>query len=188
MNNHKLTWLKVKQKHIGEEPGIIKHQEQKWAEKARQARERAGLEAKKKSNRLLRLQAEFGDKFMEMVGLAKDEGTRQRLLERSSHYLERLKTVYDHRIDVVRPEARATNIAYGYLRGREYFEIENTVIDNNFARLGLSPEFGRRKLWSRVFRIVSEFSELTLTDAEVAVKSWRKKHPQYREMNTDDLA
>lgn len=188
MRSHKITWLKVKQKHIGAEPGIIKSEEQKWSEKARQARERAGLEAKKKSTRLLRLQAEFGEKYKEMISNIKDEAQKEKLLAQSEHYLLRLKSVYEHRIDVVRPEARATNIAYGYLLGHEYFEIENNVIENNFALIGYTPHYGKKKLWNRVFRIVSEFSELDYTDSEQAVKAWRKKHPQYREMNYDDLA
>jgi hypothetical protein len=35
------------------------------------------------------------------------------------------ESLYRHRIDVVRYEARHTNIAYGFLRGRTYAEIEN---------------------------------------------------------------
>ncbi len=34
------------------------------------------------------------------------------------------ESLYRHRIDVVRYEARHTNIAYGFLRGRTYAQIE----------------------------------------------------------------
>jgi hypothetical protein len=159
MQDHRLTYLKVKQKHIGTEKNIIRHQELKWKEKARAAKERAAAE----------------------------EAKKEKLLTVRDHYLNRVHGLYDHRINIVRPEARATNIAYGYLRGHSYSEVENNVIENNFRLAGFSPSYAKKKLWNRVFKIVSDFSDLDLETAEREVKAWRKEHPQYREMNWDDL-
>lgn len=49
-----------------------------------------------------------------------------------------------HRIDVVRPECRHSNIAYGYMRGRAYKQIENKCY--------VQPN------WERVAEIVRKFS------------------------------
>ncbi len=49
-----------------------------------------------------------------------------------------------HRIDVVRPECRHSNIAYGYMRGRAYKQIENKCY--------IQPN------WERVAEIVRKFS------------------------------
>lgn len=183
--DHRITYLKVKQKHIATEKNIIRHQELKWKEKARVARERAGHEAAKKSRyleNLLKTQQDLANFY------CKDEDHCDALLQFSENMLARVKGLYDHRIDVVRPEARATNIAYGFLRGRSYSEVENTVIEDRFALLGYSPAIGRKKLWQRVFKIVSDFSDRDLSEAERDVKAWRRNHPQYRELNWDDLA
>lgn len=184
MKPHELTYLKVKQKHIATEKNIIRQQELKWAERARISREKAGQEAKKKSRYLKNLI----DKGKQLAVLTNPDD-QAKALEVSNYYLERVKGLYEHRIDVVRPEARATNIAYGYLLGRKYCEVENTVLENNFARLGLSPVVGKQKLWQRVAKIVFDFGSFdNMEDAAREVKAWRKEHPQYREMNRDDLA
>ena len=41
------------------------------------------------------------------------------------------QSLYDHRILVVRPEARATLLAYGYIRGRTYRQVEPNSTTRN---------------------------------------------------------
>ena len=184
MQDHRLTYLKVKQKHIATEKNIIRNEELRWLEKARVARERAGHEAKRKSRYYTNLLQQVNDLAS---FYAKDEDHQDKLLKRNENYLEKVKNMYNHRIDIVRPEARATNIAYGFLRGRKYVEVENIVIENNFRLTGYTPSYGKKKLWNRVFKIVSDFSDLSVEDATREVKAWRKEHPSYREANKDDL-
>lgn len=56
----------------------------------------------------------------------------------------KLNDLHDHRVHVVRPEARATHIAYGLLRGLGYDQIERTTTS--------SPN------WSRVRSMVKKYS------------------------------
>lgn len=51
---------------------------------------------------------------------------------------------YRHRMDVVRPEARATHIAYGFLKGLKYSQIESNP--------KTSPN------WKRVESMVAKYS------------------------------
>lgn len=53
--------------------------------------------------------------------------------------------VYKHRLLVVRPETRCSNIAYGFFRGNEYTQIEN--------RRHEYPD------WDRIANIVKKFSD-----------------------------
>lgn len=74
-----------------------------------------------------------------------------------------------HRIDVVRPECRHSNIAYGYMRGRDYKQIENKCYEQ--------PN------WARVAEIVRKFSgDKYLPDGARKqlfedIKSWAAKLP-----------
>ena len=67
---------------------------------------------------------------------------------RSSHPL--YFGLRDHRINVVRTECRHSNIAYGYLRGRSYKQIENKCHED--------PH------WDKVRAIISKFSPSTFPD------------------------
>lgn len=63
-----------------------------------------------------------------------------------------------HRMQVVRAESRATNLAYGLLRGRRYSELEH--------KRWTKPD------WKNVIRMVAKYGRQTTTEAEVAVKAW----------------
>jgi hypothetical protein len=62
---------------------------------------------------------------------------------------------YVHRVTVVREEARITNIARGFLRGKEYAEIENKAYtDPNWIRIwNLIDTYGERNnpRWNQSF-------------------------------------
>ena len=72
-------------------------------------------------------------------------------------------TFRNHRIMVVRFEARATHIAYGYLRGLEYLQIERTCHD-----IGCSLD---KELWNKVEGMVKRYG--SLRDSE-KISNWRK--------------
>lgn len=96
-----------------------------------------------------------------------------RILKRLRKARERNKTpspvseaerisLYHHRINVVRPEARAAQLAYGFLRGRRYEELEKKCYEAPNAK--------------RVTDIVKRFGK---TDAWSGVEEWLKGGPAY---------
>ena len=57
--------------------------------------------------------------------------------------------LYAHRIGVVRPEARYTHLAYGFLRGREYQQIEKKAhIAPNWKRVRKMVQKYGSHMWS----------------------------------------
>ena len=59
----------------------------------------------------------------------------------------------EHRIHGVRPECRATHIAYGFLRGRTFDQVEGA------SRPILDPCY-RRNLWDRVTMMVRKYGSV----------------------------
>jgi len=70
--------------------------------------------------------------------------------------------LYLHRINVVRREARATHLAYQFLRGIPYEQVENHALP-----------LVRPPRWDRVLTMVQKYGDkpLTLDD----LKAWREK-------------
>ncbi len=68
----------------------------------------------------------------------------------------------DHRTRVVRPEARATGLARGFLNGRPYREIEASTRDDN------EPN------WSAVDRMVSKYSTIPSEKVMGRLKAWSR--------------
>lgn len=62
--------------------------------------------------------------------------------------------LHEHRITVVRPEARVALLAYGYLRGRHYLRIENKASE--------APD------WSRVLTLVNKFGSAKIAKEDLA--------------------
>lgn len=112
------TYLKIKIKSLAAEAKIIKQEERKWF-KLIGSKEVADTYADAQKG-LCRLKPIY----------KKDHPLRMGLRQ--------------HRIDVVRPECRHSNIAYGFMRGRAYKQIENKCYEQ--------PN------WERVARIVNTFS------------------------------
>ena len=50
---------------------------------------------------------------------------REELIQRSAGQFDKASQLHLHRINRVRPAARSTLLAYGYVRGRKYSQIEN---------------------------------------------------------------
>lgn len=76
-------------------------------------------------------------------------------------------SLQDHRLHVVRSEARHSQLAYAFLRNRELVSIE---------RQGSS-----RPNWDSVRKMVERFSgahkELEKVDIKVRLEMWREGHP-----------
>ncbi len=65
----------------------------------------------------------------------------------------------DHRLDVVRPEARLSQLAYQYLRGIPYAFVEQPKEDN-------------KPIWSNVLPMVKKYGDHNATQDKLA--SWGK--------------
>lgn len=70
------------------------------------------------------------------------------------------QSLREHRIRVVRPEARATHLAYGFLRGLGYRQVEKTVREDN------EPN------WSRVVQLVSKYGDMDKRVAAQELAEW----------------
>lgn len=97
MNHSGQQYLKVKIKSLAAEATIIRHQELKWKQKARSARER-------------QMASRYVDDHMDTFW-----GLRH------------------HRKAIVGVEARASFIAYAYMRGQVYQNVENHLQPHNFG-------------------------------------------------------
>lgn len=79
-----------------------------------------------------------------------------------------------HRLSVVRPEARAANIAFGFLNGRKYAEIEAKVHLHTYATTYTATMAENyQKFWEKVLGIVNRFSHGTYILAEI--EGWRDR-------------
>ena len=85
-----------------------------------------------------------------------------------------------HRISVVRPHARAANIALAFLRGRKYVEVERTIDPDRFSFCGIT----HNQLWDMVASNVATFGVTYAKDkihAKKDLAAWRGEHPAYQE-------
>jgi hypothetical protein len=103
----------------------------------------------------------------------------KRKLERSNAFDATRISLYQHRRDVVRPEARAANIAHAYLKGYKYEHVENSFVMSNFGISYKSAKWCHDRLWERVCQIVSKFGNIPIEEVEVNVIDWRNEHVQY---------
>ena len=73
----------------------------------------------------------------------------------------------EHRIHGVRPECRATHIAYGFLRGRTYEQIEGS------RRRNLDTHY-TGKLWARVLMMVRKYgTERNESLVKTQLRNWQ---------------
>ncbi len=71
--------------------------------------------------------------------------------------------LYYHRIEIVRPEARATNLAYGFLRGRKLREIEQRWHPHR-----------KRPDWTVVQSMIERYCEGDKRDAVQKFAEWKE--------------
>jgi hypothetical protein len=82
---------------------------------------------------------------------------------RESGWSAKLDGLHNHRTQVVRPEARATQLAYGFLRGRLYSQIE--------AKASTEPS------WDRVAAMVRKYGSIPWAQRDAIpelLKQWKK--------------
>jgi hypothetical protein len=101
-----------------------------------------------------RLERQHRDRARQLAALQKP----------NSKMLDLRAGLYHHRVNVVRPEARASHLALGYLRGRSYAEME--------GRAKTAPR------WARIIELIRVHGDIRDTETITnAVVEWRKMPP-----------
>lgn len=118
-------------------------------------------------------------KEMKWIRKARMAADRQAKIQ-SNNSLWTYHLLREHRICVVRPETRAANVAYAYLRGLQYSDIEMVVFRQTYQVSSikrLTDETKYDAFWRRVSEIVFAFMPYTdgLSKDDVAsmVCKWR---------------
>ncbi len=89
-----------------------------------------------------------------------------------AHLLER------HRKGVVRPEARESLIAYGYLRGKKYSEVEQNP-QWIWGKIASAPlKSNKTPDWKNVASIITRFGNKRVTPEEV--EAWARSSAEER--------
>lgn len=93
----------------------------------------------------------------------------------SSHDMTR-ESMYRHRKDVVRPEARATFIAIAYIRGIPYENVECGITDVAYSVCGITPPVYYNQFWGRVIELVKKYGAFSYReDVGRLVREWRDR-------------
>ena len=89
-------------------------------------------------------------------------------------------SLYRHRKNIVRPEARAANIAHAFIKGIPYHCVENKVFLQNYMNETVGdPNRGHDKLWERVIDIVCKFTKSDNDMIRNDIIAWRNRHAAY---------
>jgi hypothetical protein len=130
-----ILYLKVKLMSLAAEAKIIRKIENKYLAKNRWARQLLNLEKtiEKCQRQVARLRnSQHTDNFRvanieEHIEWLKQKANRVRPIESNISKDEmNYFGLHDHRVIAIRQEARATNIAYGFLRGHAFRDIESS--------------------------------------------------------------
>lgn len=117
-----LQRLKIKYMSLAAESRIIKNQEKKLLDRMRKDRLRVRLSNSELSEtqkaRIIKKLAKLGDATAKAKATSSFYTTQNQLQWADNR---------SHRQDVVQVEARVTNLAYGFLKGRAYQEIERST-------------------------------------------------------------
>lgn len=100
-----------------------------------------------------------GTPMLEGLTEAQRKRIERHLRKPSAKAMEIFWGLRGHRVNVVRPEARATQIAYGFLRGRTLDQIEGSAISE--------PN------WKRVEELVKKYGEGDVTERMARFDAWR---------------
>lgn len=129
------SFIKIKMLSLGAEIHLIRREERKWLKRSRWC------------TRALKS--------------GSNQPTPTELVHNQSYARDNFWGLRQHRLGL-RPEARAANLAYGYLRGRPYKTVENKAY--------APPD------WAKVVHLVKRYGE-GYRDADVrsVIEEWYKK-------------
>jgi hypothetical protein len=189
---NKLEYVKVKIKSLAEESKIIRAQEQKQKTKYKDIVLRNRL---KETN--LAVGTKIGKWTIAVITNDRVTLTKAINVKNSEHQktvskqvnlnwnpteashktaVNTFRGLREHRVTVVRDEARASHIAYGFLRGKKYHEIENAQVAEychgiNGKQWHFEYHFKTRIL-PRVQAIASKYSKDNVTVFPEDIEKW----------------
>lgn len=156
-----LTELKIKTKTLAAEARFLRLEQCKWLSRAQ--KERIKQKAQK----------------------------RNEVSERGQVYEAKANSLYRHNKDVVRPEARACNIARAWLRGKPLEFVERSWYENSYALCGVTPYNAYKDFWYNVGKIAYRFSKdhpvigkMSQSEIVESVLLWRDQHPLIKKRTT----
>ena len=94
-------------------------------------------------------------------------------LDEQKRYGDLRESLHNHRVNIVRKEARASLLAYGFLRGREYKTIEG------FTHTGFS--------WKRVEDLVKRFAVGDQREILQKFAEWKDAAIAHIELNKEPV-
>lgn len=94
--------------------------------------------------------------------------------------------LYEHRRNVMRPEARAVNLAKAFISGLNWVDVERTIKFEQFGLKGLPIDRAIAKVFDRVIDLVHKNGGYQATKTQVAgaVLLWMEMHPQILDDST----
>ena len=137
------AYLKVKIKSLAAEATIIHREERQY---------NIGARGRTRLKRQLRRANDLTD--------AQRARIERRLQAPSATAMQTFWGLRHHRTYDVRSESRAAQVAYGFLRGRTYQQVEGSA--------KTSPD------WKRVQRLVEKYGPKGQTDLEAKLQAWRE--------------
>ena len=190
MKNPQLAWLKVKIKTLAAEAKIIRQDELKWADSMHP--KIASEDEDQYLNALDYLEGSSIDpdmrdpfevaKSRSVIKLAKAKARARQKKANDPWQNHTRNSLYRHRMDVVRPESRATNIAMGFLNDRQYEDIERSYHIERFGAEGKDLLQNFNDMWDRVAEIAFKYNTNEKYDSFASIKKaiafWVNQHPQ----------
>ena len=150
-------YLKVKIKTLAAEAQDIRRQERKF---------NIGARARKRLSRALELGSIYRPAMDQREKLSPAMQTRiskklahHKMLQRNERAMKAFDGLRAHRVGPVRKEARSSFIAYGFLRGLEYSQIEKT---------------NKPVDWERVESLVKKYGEGDIRDMMQKLAEWKE--------------
>lgn len=156
-----LVHLKVKIKSLASEAQIIRREER---------RAKTSKHYRRAAKRLLRLGREHvKGSFTELTNFERELNTKKAMTPEPENYTK-FWSLRDHRTGVLRGEARSAQLAYGYLRGKQYEQLETKP--KKFGKRYYSPDF------KRILEIVLKFAD-NKSEIPEQFENWKKNAQAY---------
>jgi hypothetical protein len=189
---NKKTYVKVKIKSLAEEAVIIRNEERKQLKRARTLRFEKEC-ANKTIGMKVRGGWTIGDITLDYYVLYKDTFNREGELQaRQFHYVRKdaklgdahdkswttarntFWGLRDHRTTVVRDECRAAQIAYAFLRGKKYRQVENAKVHQIQFGVDCWDYHFKGRILPRVIAIAQKYSPSDKIPTGVEIEEWIK--------------
>ena len=149
-----LVHLKVKIKSLASEAQIIRREER---------RAKTSKHYRRAAKRLLRLGNEHvKGSFTELTNFERELNTKKAMTPEPENFTK-FWSLRDQRTGLLRGEARSAQLAYAFLRGKQYSEVEGNVTQTTYNRID----------WDRIKFIVAKFGEIDKQENLQRLDIWK---------------